>query len=103
MGKEFRYERVISSQYDSTMDEDFEETEEFVYEADWRDVQLAVINLVYRDYFKINQIEKEQVNAIQNSIKTFIEKHDLYEQLIDDYEEDIKEYFEKEAFESLED
>ena len=104
MGKEFTYEKVISVRHDYDLDETVEGTEEFTYEADWKDVHNAIIDIVYGNNFrKMLATTHSEKNVIKSCIKEFIEDHDLYDILEENLEEELKEYFEEEAFKSLED
>ena len=104
MGKEFTYERVVLSKYDCYLDEMAEDTEEFTYEADWKDVHDAIIDIVYNNNFRkmLATTHSEKV-VIKSCVKDFIEDHDLYDILEENLEEELKEYFKEEAFKSLED
>lgn len=93
----FSYEIQSSPTYHSEeTDEDFYDTETIYYEPNNQDLENAVVDVIFDNYFKKTVIDKQ---TFKKELKNFISDLDL--QNIEDYfEEDLKEYFREKALES---
>lgn len=99
MSKIFNYVIPGDIYYLESTDENEEYgAEEFEYEVDDKDLEEAVIDIVYRNYF--NNFDNEK---LKKSIEYFISDFDLLDKLVDEFEDELHEYFREKAFESLED
>ncbi len=108
MSKTFTYTRVIKSYYDRDLDETAEDTENFQYEVEDQEIEDAIVDITFHNYFKkIPMVtdKREHISACKKAIAEFISEYDLYDILKknEGMEEDLKDYFENDAFESLED
>ena len=92
--KKFTYTKITGHYYCQYSDEWEEDGIEFDYEVEEDELLNVVVDLLYYEYFE-GKIQKEE-------LKTFIEEFDLLDKIADGYEEQLKEIFEKEAFESYE-
>lgn len=93
MSKKFKYTNINESGYLANSDEYEEYGDEFEYEVDNKRIVEALAYLINCDYFE-NTIKEER-------LKTFIEELDLVDVLEECYEEDLKDYFEEDAFNSI--
>ena len=71
--------------------------EDFEYEVEDYKLLEAVADFVLKDFFYNVECEEEKV--LKYSISKFIKDNDLLDNLVDNYEEDLKYYFEDDAFE----
>lgn len=83
--------------------EETDENEEFGgkkinYEVGNRDLEEAVVEIVYRNYF--NHFDNKN---LKKSIEYFISDFDLLDKLVEEFEDELHEYFREQAFESVED
>lgn len=79
--------------------------EEFEYEPSEEELKKAIVNVVFNCYFSReirSGFSKAQIVEIKKILKEFIENNDNWEGLCDDFEEELKDYFEDKAFESIE-
>ena len=94
----FSYEIQSSPTYHSEeTDEDFYETEEITYEADYDEVENAIVDIIAKGYFKNVVIDKQ---TFKKQLKDFLSDLDINDQLEEVFEDDLKEYFREEALES---
>jgi len=104
MGKTFTYTRQIGPEYYSEQtDETFCDTEDFDYEVDDTEVSDAVEVLIYQNYFSKCGLNDDQKTKVKKAIKSFISDFDLSDALEEGLEEELKDYFESDAFSSLDD
>lgn len=104
MGKVFNYVASGRTFFDSGSDEVVTEGIDFQYEVSWQECREALVNIIFRGYFKdlpMMMDKKEHVKACKKAIEKWISDYGIEEELLDAMEEDLKEYFEDEAFESL--
>lgn len=86
--KTFTYTKITSSHGD----EDY--GDEFDYTVEREDLLDAVVDIAYRTYFR---------GAIKDNIRRFINDTDILDELVDYYEDELKDYFKQKAFEWEED
>ena len=75
--------------------DDYSETESFEYEPSFEDVKNAILEIICNKYFKKTVIDKQ---TFKKNLQNFIE--DLGIDFDDAFEEDLKNYFYKDAMES---
>ena len=86
------------------IDETVEETEEFEYEVDDEELLDAVTDFIYDDYFSKTNIADncEYVFAVKKGIKKLINDYDNLDEYVEEYDSELKDYFEAEAKEYYE-
>lgn len=107
MSKTFTYSRQCGpSSYSEYTDEEFYDEEDFEYEVSADKVIDALSELIFNDYFSnILSVKenKKTVLRIKNAIDSLIKNCDMEETLSDIYEDELKDYFQEDAFNSLDD
>ena len=106
MGKVFNYIRTGETYFDAVTDEYVEQGIDFQYEVSWADVKDALVNIIFNRFFRpLPEMmdKKENIKNCKGAIIKFISDTDIEETLVETMEEDLKEYFEPDAFESLKD
>lgn len=96
MSKVFTYSKIIGRVYLEGTDEYEEYDEEFEYEVDDDELLDAVADIVLGVYFNGCDV------AIKEGLKAFIEDNGNLAELVEAYEYELKDMFEKEAFEFYE-
>lgn len=89
--KTFTYTKITSSHGD----EDY--GYEFDYTVEREDLLDAVVDIAYRAYFS-NCLWA----AVKDNIRRFIIDTDILDELVDYYEDELKDYFKQKAFEQEE-
>ena len=89
MGKTFTYERITECGYIANSDEYDYWGDEFEYEVDYRDLEDAIVDLIAPYY----------LNGDKERIREFLDDFDLYDKLSEILEDELRDYFEEEAFE----
>lgn len=104
MKKTFTYNKIIESVYIPEIDEYENTGEDFKYEVNENRLLEAVVDLSYDDYFKQTELADrvDYAVAVKMGLEEFIKNNDNLDQLVEYYEERLKDYFEEEAFESYE-
>ena len=92
--KKFTYTKITGHYYCQYSDEWEEDGVEFDYEVEDDRLLDVVVDLLYYEQFE-GKVTKEELIE-------FIEKFDLLDKIADGYEEQLKDIFEKEAFDSYE-
>lgn len=87
----FTYTKITGHYYCQYSDEWEEDGVDFDYDVDNDRLMEAVVHILVRDYFSETDVEY---------LKDFIRDNDLLDKLVDNYYEEIKEYFREEAFEN---
>lgn len=107
MSKTFTYSRQCGpSSYSEYTDEEFYDEEDFEYEVSAEEIRAAMTELIFDDYFaKIPglKINKDAVAETKKAINKFISDNDFEDDLSDAYEDGLKDYFQEDAFNSLDD
>lgn len=107
MGKTFTYSRQCGpSSYSEYTDEEFYDEEEFEYEVSAEDIRDALADLIFDDYFaKVPGLKenKDAVAETKKAIRNLIWDNDFEDDLSDAYEDELKDYFQEDAFDSLDD
>lgn len=112
MNKIFKYTRQTSPAYYSDQtDEEFYDEENFDHEADMEEIQIALANIISQDYFinvldvlpntKNNDLKKKVLREIKKSIKSLVANNDLEKIFSEIYEDELTDYFEEDAMNSL--
>lgn len=92
--KKFTYTKITGHYYCQYSDEWEEDGIEFDYEVEDDRLLDVVVDLLYYEQFE-GKVTKEE-------LRNFIEEFDLLDKIADGYESELKEMFEKEAFDSYE-
>ncbi len=93
---EFSYEiQSGPTYYDENYDEEYCDTETIYYEPDYDELENAVIDVIFENYFKKVVIDKK---TFKEKLKELITDLDLQE-IKDYFEDDLKEYFRENATE----
>ena len=107
MSKTFTYSRQCGpSSYSEYTDEEFYDEEDFEYEVSAEEIRDALTELIFDDYFaKVSGIKenKDTVAETKKAIKNLIWDNDFEDDLSDAYEDELKDYFQEDAFNSLDD
>lgn len=103
MSKTFRYFKKTGEIRDRDCEWDGDEGYWFEYEVEDDELLEAVVDLVYEDYFMKTELADrcDYAVAVKSGLKKFIEDNDNLDELVEDYEEELKDYFEEEALDSL--
>lgn len=101
MSKTFRYTKFTGHYYCQYSDEWEEDGVEFDYEVDDDDLLRELVGLTFEEYFDKKEIRdnKETEKAVKESLKRFIDEHEIIDILADCYEDELKEIFRDEALE----
>ena len=103
MSKTFVYTRQCGpSYYSEQTDEEFCDEESFEYEVSLDEIQEGLAEIIADSYFKDARVEGNYYDIVK-AIKSFISDNDLEDGLIETYEDELKDHFEDDAFNSLDD
>lgn len=103
MSKIFTYYKAASPDvYSEQMDDYVGEEEPCYFEVDNDKLSEALADLVFFDYFN-NFIENDKKEDFKKTLTKFIRYNELTSVLGEVYEDDLKDLFEKEAFEGEKD
>ena len=92
--KTFVYTKIVDRYYCEYSDEHEEEEFEFEYTVSDQELREAVVDCVNEYYFE-GKLNKKH-------FKNFIRDADILDELVEIFEDELKEYFKEEAFETLE-
>ena len=105
MSKTFTYTKITQQAYLERTDEWEEFGEEFEYTVDDSELLDVVADFVCNEYFDLVK-KKAKENGTHTDlllgIMRFIGDHDLLDELVHEYEEELKDYFEDKAMDSYE-
>lgn len=101
MNKTFTYTIPVKRLYTPNLEDYEEETVDIRYEVDEEQLLDAVVDLVFEDYFMNTElVDKSNYGyAVRQGLRKFIGYSDQLEQLVKDYEDRLKDYFEEDAIE----
>lgn len=104
MSKTFKYFKKTGEIRGRDGEWDGDEGFGFEYEVEDEKLLEAVVDLVYEDYFMKTELADrcDYSIAVKRGLKKFIEDNDNLDELVEDYEDELKDYFEEEALDSLE-
>jgi hypothetical protein len=97
MGKVFTYTKLNSICFLEGSDEYEEVSDDFEYEVDSIDLRNALSEIIFNEYFKKFKDLNSYKKLILNAISRFIFDREIEEELIEQYEDELKDYFEEEA------
>ena len=100
MKLEYEFQAGPSS-YDDEHDEEYFDTETFIFDASYKQVKNAVVDIVFNDYFKDFFKDKTKKEEFKSKITSFITDIDDKDVLEEIFEEKLHDYFESDAFESF--
>lgn len=98
MPKKFTYTRA-TEHFNADFDEYEYYGEDFDYEVDDDSLLFALAQIIYEKHFGFCK----DARTAKLQILQFIISSDIFEQLCETFEEDLKDYFESEAFEEWDD
>lgn len=71
------------------------EGENYEYDASRNEILEALADIVFDEYFKGDHVA--DFGTIQKGLKALIDDYDLLDEMFENYEEEVKDYFEDEA------
>lgn len=103
MEKTFNYFKKTGEIFDRDGEWDGDEGYDFEYTVDEEDLLDAVSELLYDDFFTKTTMTdgSSYFRCVSKGLKKLISDFGLLDMFADAYEEDLKEYFEEEALDSL--
>ena len=102
MSKTFKYTKFTGHYYCQYSDEWEEDGIEFDYEVEDDELLPEIVDLVFEEYFGDDKAiceSEERTNDVKERLMLLIEENDLIGAFADEYEETLKDIFEKEAME----
>ena len=104
MSKTFEYFKKTGEIRGRDGEWDGDEGFEFEYEVEDEKLLEAVVDLVYEDYFMKTELADrcEYVFAVKKGIKKLINDYDNLDEYVEEYDDELKDYFEAEAKEYYE-
>ena len=102
MSKTFKYTKFTGHYYCQYSDEWEEDGIEFDYEVEDDELLPEIVDLVFEEYFGDDKAiceSEERANDVKERLMLLIEENDLIGAFADEYEETLKDIFEKEAME----
>lgn len=104
MGKELTYQCVTSARWD--LDKGLvEDLTTFSHSVNYTDLKEAIVSIIFKKFFKkidLSLDRKKFLLDIKKQLEKMIVMYDLVDILSETLEDDLKEYFEEEAFEEWE-
>lgn len=94
MSKTFTYTKITQHVYLESTDEYEEFGFEFDYEVDDEDLRHALADIISTEYF-------DDYNKGYDKVHKFIYDLDLVDTLVESYKDELRDYFEDEAFDSI--
>lgn len=98
----FRKTGEIRREVNGEQEWDGDEGYDFDYEAEYSEVESALQNIIYDNFFSDITKNEEIRKKIQSSIYKFLSRIDVLEPLAEEFRDDIQDYFEEAALESEE-
>jgi hypothetical protein len=101
MSKIIRYTKITGSYYSDTCGTEYE-GDEFDYEVSESSIMEAIVDFLFRDYFSDDNFicaSKGLTEEVKERLHKIIEDNYLIDEFMETYEEELKDYFEEEAFE----
>lgn len=102
MKKTFTYQFQTDCFYIESSDEYDYEYDEYIYTVEDNDLKDAIIDELFYTYFMKkgkNYFSENETCLIMNALKNFIDDYDIWEDLADDFENELKADLENKAFE----
>jgi hypothetical protein len=103
MERTYTYKIEKKEYYLESSDEYEYDYEEYEYTPEDDALYYAIIECVYETYFdkiaKEHKWDNETKRAIKKGLFTYTEDNDNWEELADDFEDKLKEYFKDDAYE----
>lgn len=98
----FTYCAINKSVYAENIDENIETGETFDYEVSNAEIFEAIVDFVYQEYFTKTDIADrcDYASAVKKGIRKLIQDFDLFDDMVEAYEDKFKDYFEDEAMEN---
>lgn len=102
MERTFTYKFETKGYYLENTDEYEYDYNEYEYTANNEELYEAVVYCIYNQYFRCKSEISYTVgfcSAVKQGLYEFIKDNDNLEQLVEDYESELKEYFRDDAYE----
>ena len=99
-------EKTFTYQFETKQYGDEYDYDEYEYTVDNDELKTAIVDELFYTYFKKEERLKFSVNqmcAIKNALKNLTDDNDNWEDLADDFESELKEHFEDNAYEKYKD
>ena len=90
-------DNIVGRFYVTNVVEEEEVSDDFEYEVDSIDLRNALSEIIFNEYFKKFKDLNSYKKLILNAISRFIFDREIEEELIEQYEDELKDYFEEEA------
>ena len=103
MGKTFTYSYPTRICYSEQIDEFCEDMDSFDYEVSDEEIRHALAVMMYESEFEKSSIleDKEIKKTIIKCLENVIDNFDIQDKLEESWKDDLKDFFEKEAFQSI--
>lgn len=99
----FKYTKIKDQIYLEDTDEIEEYGEEFEYIPSYYDLISAVVDCIFDEYFESGDEKDEKFEIVQKDfILRLIEDFDLLDEIVEYYEDELKEHFKDEAMKNYE-
>lgn len=99
MSKTLRYTKITGSYYSDICGNEYE-GDDFDYKVDDSSATKAIVEFLYMDYFREYNFSEEAQKKIKELLFCIIEDNYILDELLETYEEKLKDYFADEAFQS---
>lgn len=96
MEKTFYYTKITESTYNESLYEWEDYGDEIAYTVGTSDLRWALAHILYDEYMS-KEVDKSQRQIIIPILNRMLDNFDLVDELVETYEEELKEYFEEEA------
>lgn len=95
-------ERTFTYQFETKQYGDEYDYDEYEYTVDNDELKTAIVDELFYTYFKEDERKSFSINqicAIKNALRNLTDDNDNWEKLANDFESELKEHFENDAYE----
>jgi hypothetical protein len=93
-------ERTYTYQFQTRQYGDEYDYNEYEYTVEDSDLKTAIVDELFYTYFKEKEMfDTNQILVIKKALKNFTDDNDNWEELANDFESELKEYFRDNAYE----
>ncbi len=89
--------------YSEATDENFCDEVEYDYVVTDSEIKSAIGDILFDTYFSKCKLDKEQRTLVKSALSSLLDDYELNDLLEDSLNDDLKDYFEEDAFESARD